>query len=137
MGTAIGRGAGSALLVLLMGAGSILMWIGVPVLWLWIGSKIADSSQPSFGLYLLILAGIIVTMAVVGKLLGLLNRVHMALTDRIPQRREQTVWLKSMRADRSATREHGVLATVMAVSVGIALVLFGAWFFLLAEGGGI
>jgi hypothetical protein len=137
MGTTIGRGAGSALLVLLMGIGSVLMWIGVPVLWLWIGSKIADSSQPSFGLYLLILAGIVLTMAAVGKLLGLLNRVHMTLTGRIPQRREQTVWLKSMRGDRTATREHGVLATVMAVSVGIALVLFGAWFLLFAEGGGI
>jgi hypothetical protein len=137
MGTAIGRGAGSALLVLLMGVGSVLMWIGAPVLWLWIGSQIADSSRPSFGLYLLILAGIVLTMAAIGRALGALNRIHMARTGRIPQRREQTVWLKSMRGDRAATREHGVLATVMAVSVGLALVVFGAWFLLFAEGGGI
>ena len=137
MGSALGRGAGSALLVVLMAVGSILMWIGVPVFWLWLASQIADSSQPSFGLYLLVLVGIGVTMAVVGKLLGSLNRFHMALTNQIPGRREQTVWLKSMRGERGARREHGVLGTVMAISVSIALVLFGAWFFLFAEGGGI
>ena len=78
-----------------------------------------------------------VSMAVMGKLLGILNRWHMGLTDNLPQKREQTIWLKSMRGDASAKREHGVLATVMAVSVGIALVLFGAWFLIFAEGGGI
>src|SRR5687767_15626143 len=123
MGSALGRGAASALLVLLMAAGSILMWIGVPVFWLWLASQIADSSQPSFGLYLLVLVGIGVTMAAVGKLLGVLNRFHMTLTDQIPARRQQTVWLKSMRGERAAPREHGVLGTVMAVSVSIALVL--------------
>ena len=34
-------------------------------------------------------------------------------------------------------REHGVLGTVMTVSVGVALLALGVWFFLLAEGGGI
>jgi hypothetical protein len=137
MGSAIGRGAGSVLLVLLMAAGSIVMWIGVPVFWLWLASRLADSSQPSLGLYLLVLVGIVISMAVLGKVLGLVNRLHMALTDRIPRRREQTVWLKSMRGDATAQREHGVLATVMAISVSAALAVFGVWFFLFAEGGGI
>ena len=137
MGSALGRGAGSALLVLLMAAGSILMWIGVPVFWLWLASQIADSSQPSLGLYLLVLVGIIGSMVVIGKALGWLNHSHQELTGRIPQRREQTVWLKSMRAERDMAREHGVLGTVMAWSVSIALLMFGVWFFFFAEGGGI
>jgi hypothetical protein len=137
MGSAIGRGAGSALLVLLMAVGSILMWIGVPVFWLWLASQIASSSQPSLGLYVLVLVGIVVTMAVLGRLLGILNHLHMAMTGRIPRQRQETVWLKSMRGDAAKQREHGILATVMAISVGIALVCFGAWFFLFAEGGGI
>jgi hypothetical protein len=137
MGTAIGRGAGSALLVVLMAVGSVVMWIGVPVFWLWLASRIHESSQPSFGIYLLVLVGIVVTMAAVGRLLGWVNRRHMALTGRLPRRREQTVWLKSMRGERVTEREHGILATVMAWSVGVALVLFGIWFFLFAEGGGI
>jgi hypothetical protein len=137
MGSTIGRGAGSALLVLLMAVGSVFMWIGVPILWLYLASRLYESSQPSFGVYFGVLVAIAVTMAVMGKLLGILNRWHMALTDQLPQKREQTIWLKSMRGDATAKRQHGVLATVMAVSVGIALVLFGAWFLLFAEGGGI
>ena len=137
MGSAIGRGAGATALVLLMAVGSILMWIGVPVFWLWLASQIAASSQPSLGLYVLVLVGIAVSMAVVGKGLGVLNHFHMALTGRIPRQRQETVWLKSMRGDASKSREHGILATVMAISVSIALVCFGAWFFLFAEGGGI
>jgi hypothetical protein len=137
MGSTIGRGAGSALLVLLMAVGSVFMWIGVPILWLFLASRLYESSQPSFGVYFGVLVAIAMTMAVMGKLLGILNRWHMALTDQLPQKREQTIWLKSMRGDATAKRQHGVLATVMAVSVGIALVLFGAWFLLFAEGGGI
>lgn len=137
MASSIGRGAGSAFLVLLMAAGSVFMWIGVPVLWLYAASQLYKSSQPSFGVYFGVLVAIAVSMAVMGKLLGVLNRWHMSLTDQLPQKREQTIWLKSMRGDAGAKREHGVLATVMAVSVGIALVLFGAWFLLFAEGGGI
>ena len=136
MSRTLGSGL-SALLVLVMAVGSILMWLGVPVLWLYVASRIADSSQPSLGLYLLVLVGIAVTMALVGKLLGILNRWHMVLTGRVPAQREQTVWLKSMRADRNATREHGVLANVMAVSVALALTAAGIWFFFFAEGGGI
>ena len=120
-----------------MAVGSVLMWLGAPVFWLWLASQIASSSQPSLGIYLLVLVGIIVSMAVIGKLLGVLNRAHQELTGRLPARREQTVWLKSMRAERDAQREHGILGTVMAWSVSAALVLFGIWFFFFAEGGGI
>ena len=137
MPSALGRGAGSLLLVLLMGVGSIVMWIGVPVLWLYLASLLYKSTQPSFAVYFGVLVAIAASMALMGKLLGILNRWHMALTDRLPRRREQTIWLKSMRGDAAARREHGILATVMVVSVGIALLIFGAWFLLFAEGGGI
>jgi hypothetical protein len=137
MGSAIGRGAGSAVLILLMAVGSVLMWLGAPIFWLWLASQIASSSQPSLGIYLLVLVGIIVSMVVFGKILGWLNRTHQVLTDRLPQRREQTVWLKSMRGERESHRDAGVLGLVMAWSVSVALTLFGIWFFFFAEGGGI
>ena len=132
-----GRGTVAALLVLVMAAGSILMWIGVPVFWLWLASRIADSSQPSIGLYLLVLVGIVVSMAIVGKGLGTINHIHMGMTGTLPEKREQTIWLRSMRGEREIRRQTGVLGIVMAWSVSVALVCFGAWFFLFAEGGGI
>ncbi len=132
-----GRGAVAALLVVVMAVGSVLMWIGVPVFWLWLASRIADSSQPSIGLYLLVLIGIVASMAIVGKGLGTINRIHMGITDTLPERREQTIWLRSMRGERDVKRQTGVLGLVMAWSVSVALTLFGIWFFFFAEGGGI
>ena len=38
-------------------------------------------------------------------------------------------WMRSMRGERDSTRKRGVLDTVMIVSVGLALVGFGVWFF--------
>jgi hypothetical protein len=131
------RGSVAAFLVVVMAVGSILMWIGVPVFWLWLASRIADSSQPSIGLYLLVLVGIVVSMAVVGKGLGILNHIHMGLTGTLPDKREQTIWLRSLRAEREVKRQTGVLGVVMAWSVSVALLLFGIWFFRFAKGGGI
>lgn len=134
MASTIGRGAGSALLVAVMAIGSIFMWIGVPVLWLYGASRLSETSRPSMGVYFGVLVAIVVSMAAIGKLLGILNRWHMALTGNVPARREQTVWLKSMRADASATREHGILATVMVISVSLAGLVMGVWFFFFAHG---
>ena len=131
------RGTVAALLVLVMAVGSILMWIGVPVFWLWAASRIADSSQPSLGLYALVLAGIVASMAIIGKGLGTINHIHMDLTGTLPEKREQTIWLRSMRGEREIRRQTGVLGIVMAWSVSVALILFGVWFFLFAKGGGI
>jgi len=124
-------------LVLLMAIGSIVMWLGVPAGTIYGASQLVDSSEPNGAVYVGILVTIVVGMAAVGKLLGVLNQYHAVLTDRVPKRREQTVWLKSMRGERGATREHGILGSVMAISVSIALLLFGIWFFFFAEGGGI
>ena len=131
------RGTVAALLVVVMAVGSVLMWIGVPVFWLWLASRIANSSQPSLGLYLLVLVGIVVSMAVIGKGLGTINRIHMGITGTLPDKREQTIWLRSMRAEREVKRQTGVLGVVMAWSVSIALVVYAVWFFRFAEGGGI
>jgi hypothetical protein len=49
-------------LVLLMAAGSVVMWIGLPFGLIWIASALTDSSQPSMGPYLLILIGLPVGM---------------------------------------------------------------------------
>lgn len=127
------RHAGGAILVLLMALGSIVMWLVVPVAWLWLGSHMTKSTQPSIGPYLLVLAGTIVSMVILGKGLGVLNRMHMRVTGRLRDQRQQSVWLKSMRGERrGATPDRGVLDGVMMISVAIALVVFGIWFFVFA-----
>jgi hypothetical protein len=119
-------------LVLLMGLGSVVMWLGVPVGLVYAASRIAGSSSPSLGPYLLVFIGLPIGMGVMAKLLGALDRAHQRLTRTADDRPVQASWMRSMRGERESTRKRGVLDTVMIVSVGVALVLFGLWFFVLA-----
>jgi hypothetical protein len=116
-------------LVLLMGIGSIIMWLGIPLGLIYAASKIADSSAPTLGPYLLVFIGLPIGMAVMAKLLGYLDRVHQSYTRTGDDRPQQAPWMRSMRGERGSTRKRGVLDTVMIVSVGAALVIFGIWFF--------
>ena len=116
------------LLVLLMAVGSVVMWIGVPLGLIYLAAQMADSSRPSIGPYLLVLVGLPVGMAIVGKILGTLDRWHTRLTGRELERHRAT-WLRSMRAERTSTRRGGILDKVMIVSVAVAIVAFAVWFF--------
>jgi hypothetical protein len=117
-------------LVLLMGIGSIAMWLVTPAFWLWVASRMTSSTQPSAGPYLLVIAGTVVTMIVIGKLLGALNRAHQRLMGAEDERRRQATWMRSMRGERQvASAPRGVLEVVMMVSVGLALVVMAVWFF--------
>jgi hypothetical protein len=116
-------------LVLMMALGSVVMWIGVPVGLIYLASRIADSSRPSAGPYVLVLVGLPIGMAIVGKGLGSLDRLHSRLIGREDDHRRRPSWLRSMRAERTPTGRAGVLDRVMVVSVALALAAFAVWFF--------
>jgi hypothetical protein len=120
------------MLVLLMALGSVVMWIGVPLGLIFLASRVADSSNPSAGPYVLVLVGLPVGMAIVGKCLGALDRAHMRLTGRVDRTRRPATWMRSMRAERGSTRTGGVLDRVMIVSVAVAILAFAVWFFAFA-----
>ena len=116
-------------LVLLMAVGSVIMWIGVPLGLIYIASQLASSSNPTVGPYVLVLVGLPVGMAIVGKCLGILDRAHARLTGRVDTTRRPATWMRSMRAERVSTRRAGVLDRVMIASVAVALLAFAIWFF--------
>jgi len=122
----------SLLLIALMAIGSVVMWIGVPVALIYAASRLADSPKPSMGPYLLILVGLPLGMMAVGKLLGALDRYHGRVTGLDDGKPQQAAWMKSMRGDRERKRRRSVLDSVMIISVGVALLLFGIWFFAFA-----
>jgi hypothetical protein len=128
----IGRRLAAALLIVLMAIGSILLWLGIPIGWLYLVSRLVSSSQPSMGPYLLVLVGIPTSMVVVGKLLSKLNRVYGDVTNTTTQTRMRNPWLKSMRGERDSGRPRSVLDVVMVWSVALALLCFGIWFFVFA-----
>jgi hypothetical protein len=119
-------------LIVLMAAGSVILWIGIPVGWLYLASQLVNSSQPTFGPYILILVGIPITMVVFGKLLFTLDRVFERVTGRESVTEFRAPWLKSMRAERSSGRRMTVLEGVMVFSVSLALFAFGVWFVVFA-----
>src|SRR4051812_50017954 len=58
--------AARAGLIALMLVGSLALWLGDPVLWLWITSRL-QSTQATMGPYALMLVGITLTAVAVGK----------------------------------------------------------------------
>jgi hypothetical protein len=128
----LGRRVLAALLIALMAIGSILLWLGIPVGWLYLVSRLVKSSQPSMGPYVVLIVGIPASMIVVGKALSKLNRVYGEVTGTTPTMRVRSPWMKSMRGERDSGRQRTVLDVVMVWSVALALLCFGVWFFAFA-----
>jgi hypothetical protein len=105
-------GPASAALVLVMLAGCMFLWIGVPLGWLWIGSQVQGSASLGTALMVTML-GIVVTVFAVVAALSWLNRRHVALQER-----------RNRPLGRSSALE-----VILVASAGIAIVGFGIWFF--------
>ena len=127
-----GTGLAKVALIGLMAFGSIFLWIGIPLGWLWIGSQIqSDSGQASFGLYLGVLVGIIVSMVAIGKLLWSLNGVYGRLTGSEVVR-VRMPWHRSLRGEQEGRQPRQVLDVVMVISVASAGFAFLLWFLFFA-----
>ena len=90
--------------------GCLLLWIGVPVGWLWVGSQVQGSSGLGTAM-LVTMTG--VTIVLVAMALGWLNRRHAALRE----------------ARNLPSGGYSVLESMLVVSAGLALLIFGIWFF--------
>jgi hypothetical protein len=96
--------------------GGVVLWIGVPLAWLYIGSLVQGETQ-SLGIALTVMMfGVAASIALIVAGLVWLNRKHLRLRE------------------ARGLDHHGQtpLEAVMTVSAGLALVAFGAWFFLFA-----
>jgi hypothetical protein len=116
---ALNLGASAVLTVVIMVTASLLLWIGVPAAWLWIGSQIQGSTG-KLGLALIVMMlGSIASIVGLVWLLGQLGRAH----DRLREARGL------------APSETPLLEIVLVVTAGIALIGFGLWFFVFAGPG--
>ena len=120
-------------LIALMVVGSLMLWIGIPVGWLWVGSQVAsDSQQTSLGAYMGVLVAIVLSMIAVGKGLTKLNAVYGRVTGEDPYVRVRMPWHRSMRGDEDHRPPRQILDVVMVISVGIAALALLIWFALFA-----
>ena len=136
-----GRGAhqllealATAALAVTLVAGSLFVWIGVPVGGLWLAGELTRSPEHFF---LLSLGAIPTSMVVFGWLLYRLNSVYEGLrADRRPAAPSHSAWLHSSSDEPRRTRGAGrraLIDTAMIASAWTALVLMAIWFFFFAE----
>jgi hypothetical protein len=109
-------GTGAVLVLLIMFIGSLVLWIGTPLLWLWVGSQIEGHTESLGAAIGAMFIGVVVTIAALSSVL---------------------VWLSNIyRGNRLARGMddpgHLVLEGVLVVSAAITLVGFVIWFFLFA-----
>jgi hypothetical protein len=122
-------------LIALMLLGALALWIGDPVLWMWITSRLQSGTQASMGPYALMILGIILTAVAIGKALSRLNRFYGEVTGTAPTVRIVLPWRRSVRdarhggsADEDGRVPVSLLDVVMVIAVLIAVAAFAAWF---------
>jgi hypothetical protein len=126
------RRAAALGLILLMVALSLALWAAIPLGWLWIGSHLTESQEPSDTVYFVIGTGILGSMAGVGYLLVRLNRLYMRLLAVGGGQRVHVAWLKSLRTSEEQ-HDHGVLDLIMIGSALTAILAMAVWFFAFAR----
>jgi uncharacterized membrane protein YbhN (UPF0104 family) len=102
----------AALLVTMMFVGSLVLWVGVPVTWLWIGSQMQNATSLATATGAMMI-GMLLSVAVLLGALGWLSRRHTELQERrgIPE------------------SETTALELVLVSSAVVAVVGFFVWFF--------
>jgi hypothetical protein len=123
---------GASVLVVLMIVCSLMLWVGIPLAWLYIGSQMVSTTQPSMGPYMVVGVGILVSVILDAMLISRLNRSYQRLTGTDGKIRVQLPWLRSMRAERNAGWPIGVLEVIMVGTVTLAAAAAGIWFFFFA-----
>jgi hypothetical protein len=109
-------GPGSAFLFLLMCLASLGLWVGAPVLWLWIGGRVQGATGSVGAAIAVVLVGFVVTVLLFVPVL---------------------LWLSRRHAEARAARGlddlgRAALEGVLVVSATIAAVLFAIWFLFFA-----
>jgi hypothetical protein len=126
------RKAAAGALIALMSFASLMLWVGIPLGWLYIGSQLVSSSQPSMGPYVVVVVGIVASVVIDGIVIGRLNRRYQELTGGKGAVRIQLPWMKSMRGEREAPRTATVLDVILVATVALAGVAGIVWFFAFA-----
>jgi hypothetical protein len=102
----------ASLLVVIMFFGSLVLWVGVPVGWLWVGSQLVPSSGLATAVGAMMI-GMLLTIAGLVTFLAWVNRKHIELQEARGYYGGQTT----------------ALELVMVASAVVAVFGFGVWFF--------
>ena len=110
------NGSGAVLVVAIMFLGSLGLWVGTPLLWLWVGSQIQGATESLGTALAAMFVGVVLTVTVMASVLAKLSEVYRS----------------NCLARGHDDPGHVVLEAVLVVSAGLTLVVFVIWFFFLA-----
>lgn len=110
-------GSSGVVLAALLLTGSVVLWVGVPLAWLWIASQIFVLSGSLGAALAAAMVGLVLSIGVVLAALTWLSRKHGDLRE----------------ARGLPSQGHAVLESVLVVSAGVTLVVFVVWFFVFSE----
>ncbi|HYU61966.1 MAG TPA: hypothetical protein VEK39_14500 [Solirubrobacterales bacterium] len=113
-------------LLVLLAAGSLILWIGIPLGWLWLASKVTHSSGSHF---FAAMVGTPVAIILFGSLLAWINRLYLRI-----------VWSAPLEpAEDDEDEPHivrGPLEPLLVGSLAIAIAVLCVWFFVFASNPG-
>jgi hypothetical protein len=114
--TLLRTGTGALLVVAIMFIGSLVLWVGTPLLWLWVASQIQGATESLGTAIAAAFFGVIFTIAVLASLLARLSDVYRS----------------NCLARGHDDPGHVMLEGVLVVSAGLTVFAFLIWFFFLA-----
>src|SRR5207247_11053017 len=115
-GASVGRGAESRrraaelALMAVLALGSLLLWVGIPAVWLWVWSQASDRYLT---IYAAALIGCPLAMAALAWCLHRINRVYLRISEAPDAPRARPGWTRAVGARRARSR--GVPQTWSAV----------------------
>ena len=119
MTSLLGAGASAGMLLVIMLGGGVALWLGVPLVWLYIGSQVQAATSSVGNAIAVMLIGATTSVVALAAALGWLNRKHAELRE----------------ARGLSKQDNTALEAVMIVSALVAVVGFTFWFLVL-EGPG-
>jgi heme/copper-type cytochrome/quinol oxidase subunit 2 len=119
MRNAARAGISGLILIVIMLGGSLLLWIGVPAAWLYIGSRVEGATSNLGAALAVTMLGAVASIIAIVPGLSWLNRKHVELRE------------------ARGLESHGntALEAVMTISAIVAVIGFSIWFFIFAGPG--
>jgi hypothetical protein len=125
----------TAVLAVALVVGSAVLWIGIPLLGLWLAGRFTTTAT---GFLFATLGGIPIAMVGFGWVLYRVNALYMrSLGPEGAAEHRHSAWLVSYSEERGRSRRQRaprrLIDVAMTVSLSVALVVMVIWFFFLSE----
>jgi hypothetical protein len=109
----------------------VVVGLGVPVLWIWIGSQVQESTAPSWTALAVVHVGLIATLLLIAGIFSFFVERSRR------KRRDRSDWMRGMTEARRTDSLSDVhpLELIVIFAVFIDLAVFVVWFFAFADPG--